>query len=77
MGAQRPRRLISFPIKHSLRSIAGRYLLIRVAYGPITALYKFIKNASWIHCPPEDTLDPTECPAQTLIRLRNSTVYLQ
>ena len=29
------------------KSIAGRYRSIMVADGPITARYRFIKNASW------------------------------
>ena len=29
------------------KSIAGRYRSVRVADGPITARYRFIKNASW------------------------------
>ena len=29
------------------KSIAGRYRPVRVADGPITARYRFIKNASW------------------------------
>ena len=29
------------------KSIAGRYRPVRVADGPITALYRFIKNAYW------------------------------
>ena len=29
------------------KSIAGRYQPVRVADGPITARYTFIKNASW------------------------------
>ena len=30
------------------KSIAGRYRPVRVADGPITARYRFIKNTSWI-----------------------------
>ena len=29
------------------KSIAGRYRPVRVADGPITARYRFIKDASW------------------------------
>ena len=29
------------------KSIAGRYRPVRTADGPITARYRFIKNASW------------------------------
>ena len=32
------------------KSIAGRYRPVRVADGPMTARYRFIKNASWAHC---------------------------
>ena len=31
------------------KSIAGRYRPVRVADGPITARYRFIKNAYWEH----------------------------
>ena len=30
------------------KSIAGRYRPVRVADGPITARYRFVKNASWV-----------------------------
>ena len=30
------------------KHIAGRYRPVRVADGPITARYRFIKNASWV-----------------------------
>ena len=30
------------------KSIAGRYRPVRVADGPITARYRFIKNAYWV-----------------------------
>ena len=30
------------------KPIAGRYRPVRVADGPITAHYRFIKNASWV-----------------------------
>ena len=33
------------PSKHFYKSIAGRYRPVRVADGPITARYRFIKNA--------------------------------
>ena len=37
-----------FPVSILYKSIAGRYRPVRVADGPITARYRFIKNASWI-----------------------------
>ena len=41
--------LFSFhvPVSILYKSIAGRYRPVRVADGPITARYRFIKNASW------------------------------
>ena len=40
------------PVSILYKSIAGRYRPVRAAGGPITARYKFIKNASWarINC---------------------------
>ena len=35
------------PVSILHKSIAGRYRPVRVADGPITARYRFIKNASW------------------------------
>ena len=35
------------PVSILYKSIAGRYWPVRVADGPITARYKFIKNAHW------------------------------
>ena len=35
------------PVSILYKSIAGRYRPVRVADGPITAHYRFIKNASW------------------------------
>ena len=35
------------PVSILYKSIAGRYWPVRVADGPITARYRFIKNASW------------------------------
>ena len=32
------------------KSIAGRYRSVRVADGPITACFRYIKNASWDEC---------------------------
>ena len=36
------------PVSILYKSIAGRYRPVRVAGGPITARYRFIKNASWV-----------------------------
>ena len=38
----------SSPVSILYKSIAGRYRPVRVADGPITARYRFIKNASWV-----------------------------
>ena len=38
----------SCPVSILYKSIAGRYRLVRVADGPITARYRFIKNASCV-----------------------------
>ena len=38
----------SCPVSILYKSIAGRYRPVRVADGPITARYRFIKNASWV-----------------------------
>ena len=35
------------PVSILYKSIAGRYRPVRVADGPITARYRFIKNACW------------------------------
>ena len=35
------------PVSILYKSIAGRYRPVRVADGPITARYRFIKNAGW------------------------------
>ena len=35
------------PVSILYKSIVGRYWPVRVADGPITARYRFIKNASW------------------------------
>ena len=40
-------RVSRYPISILYKSIAGRYRPIRVADGPITARYRFMKNASW------------------------------
>ena len=37
-----------YPVSILYKSIAGRYRPVRVADGPITARYRFIKNASWV-----------------------------
>ena len=38
---------IGYPVSILYKSIAGRYRPVRVADGPISARYRFIKNASW------------------------------
>ena len=38
-----------YPVSILYKSIAGRYRPVRVADGPITARYWFIKNASWVN----------------------------
>ena len=38
------------PVSIPYKSIAGRYRPVRVADGPITARYGFIKNANWEIC---------------------------
>ena len=35
------------PVSILYKSTAGRYRPVRVADGPITARYRFLKNASW------------------------------
>ena len=42
--------VMSFPVSILHKSIVGRYRPVRVADGPITALYRFTKNASWVIC---------------------------
>ena len=37
-----------YPVSILYKSIAGRYRPVRVADGPITARYRFIKNAYWV-----------------------------
>ena len=37
----------TIPASILYKSIAGRYRPVRVADGPITARYRFIKNAYW------------------------------
>ena len=37
------------PVSIHYNSIAGHYQPVRVADGPITARYRFIKNASYDH----------------------------
>ena len=37
-----------YPVSILYKSIAGRSRPVRVADGPITARYRFIKNASWV-----------------------------
>ena len=40
--------LMIFPASILCKSIAGRYRPVRVADGPITARYRFTKNAHWV-----------------------------
>ena len=37
-----------FPVSILYKSITGRYRPVRVADGPMTVRYRFIKNASWV-----------------------------
>ena len=39
--------MLNVPVNIVYKSIAGRYRPVRVADGPITTSYRFIKNASW------------------------------
>ena len=39
---------LRFPVSILYKSIADRYRTVRVADGPITDRYRFIKNASWV-----------------------------
>ena len=57
-----PRTQSVFPVSiFFYKSIAGRYRPVRVAYGPITARYIFIKNANWVqaNCEYSDQPAPT------------------
>ena len=45
-GIMRPCRL--YPASILCKFMAGRYRSVRVTDGPITAHYKFIKNAYWV-----------------------------
>ena len=38
----------AYPVSIPHKSIAGRYRPVRVPDGPITARYRFMKNASWV-----------------------------
>ena len=40
--------LTYFPVSILYKSIAGRYRPVRIADGPTTARFRFIKNASWV-----------------------------
>ena len=40
---------VHFPASILYKSIAGRYPPVRVADGPRTARYRFIKNAYWVY----------------------------
>ena len=37
-----------YPVSILYKSIVGRYRPVRVANGPITTRYRFIKNGSWV-----------------------------
>ena len=52
----------TFPVSILYKSISGRYRPVRVADGPITARYRFIKNASWV----------ITCNGRRFLRLRSS-----
>ena len=39
---------VHYPVSILCKHIASRYRPVRVADGPITARYRFIKNASWV-----------------------------
>ena len=38
----------AYPVSILYKSITGCYRPVRVADGPITVRYRFIKNASWV-----------------------------
>ena len=38
----------NFPVNILYKSIAGRYRPVSYPDGPITARYRFMKNASWV-----------------------------
>ena len=40
--------MLELPVSILYKFIAGRYRPVRIADGPITARYRFIKNASWV-----------------------------
>ena len=44
----------NYPVSILYKSISGRYRPVRAADGPITARYRFIKNASWVNNEPEN-----------------------
>ena len=44
----------TFPESILYKSIAGRYRPVRVADGPITARYRFMKNACWVIKAPDN-----------------------
>ena len=48
------------PVSILYKSIAGRYRPVRVADGPITARFRFIKNASWVVSAHYQTSQPQE-----------------
>ena len=42
------RSYITYPVSIIHKSIAGRYRPVSYPDGPITARYRFLKNASWV-----------------------------
>ena len=57
------------PVSILYKSIAGRYRPVRVADGPITARYRFIKNADW-----EDSDQPSH--SHSLIKICPSVFWI-
>ena len=68
-----------YPVSILYKSIAGRYRPVRVADGPITARYRFIKNAYWVHIIRKFHIN---CPIvhiiriDTVVRKRNTLTLL-
>ena len=69
-----PRSLIRiFLVSILYKSTAGRYRPVSYPDEPITARYRFIKNAYWVCCPHVETLQswlPQMRPGKILISLR-------
>ena len=51
------------PLSFLHKSIAGRHQPVRVADGPITARYRFIKNGSW----GANSVDQDPTPQSTIL----------